>query len=90
MINTVAKSDLERKDFLSVYTSRSVHHRSKSGQEVKAGAWKLELKEKPWRNAAYRLAFIYHPGPLLRGGTAHSHFSGDYVWVRLTKANLNS
>lgn len=58
VINTVTKSDLERKGFISVYTSRSVYHRSKSGQEVKAETWMLELKETPRRNAAYRLAFV--------------------------------
>lgn len=66
-INTMTKSDLERKGFVSVYTSRSAHHRNKSGQEVKAGTWKLELKEKPRRKAACWLAFVYHPEPPAQG-----------------------
>lgn len=67
VINIMTKSDLEKKGFISIYTSRSVYYRSKSGQEVKAGTWKLELKERPQRNAAYWLAFVYHPEPPAQG-----------------------
>lgn len=34
----------------------SVHQEGKSGQELKAGTRRQELMQRPWRDAAYRLA----------------------------------
>jgi hypothetical protein len=48
----------------------------KSGQELQAGAWRQELKQRPWRNIAFWLAphgLITTQDYLLGGGgTAHS------------------
>lgn len=49
----------------------AVHHWRKSGQELKAGTWRQELKQRPYRNAAYRLA---RHGLLSQlGCTSHDH-----------------
>jgi hypothetical protein len=34
-----------------------VHHEGKPGLELKAGTWRQELKQRPWRNTADRLVF---------------------------------
>jgi hypothetical protein len=31
-----------------------IHHEGQSGQESKAGTWRRELKQKPWRSAVCR------------------------------------
>ena len=33
-----------------------VYHKGQSGQELKAGNWKQEWKQRPWRNPAYWFA----------------------------------
>lgn len=42
--------------FRSAYTIISVSRRGKSEQEFKAGSWRRELKQRPWRAAADWLA----------------------------------
>lgn len=46
-----------------------VHHPGKSGQEIKAGTWRQDLKQEPWTWLA-QYAFIHNPGSW--GGTTHS------------------
>jgi hypothetical protein len=65
MVRTKTKSNSERKRPISSY---SCSHEGKSGQELKAGAWKQYLRQRPWRNPAYWLAsmaysacFLIHP-----------------------------
>lgn len=52
----VINTDLEKEGFSSSYNSQVIlHHREKSGQELRAGTWRQELKPTPWRVAAYWL-----------------------------------
>ena len=70
----------------SISTSQlTVHHKGKSGQEVKAGTWRWALKQKPWKNAVYcvafqllaLIAFLHNSGPLPGDGTAHDGLSSS-------------
>jgi hypothetical protein len=47
---TKIKMEKNRVYFTSQFV---VHHGGKVDYELKAGIWKQELKQKPWRNAAY-------------------------------------
>lgn len=51
---TKTNLELERFDFN--HRSHTVHHPGKSGQELKARTRQQELKQRPWRSVAYRLA----------------------------------
>ena len=48
MINTITRSPLWKKGFIS--------NAGKSGQALKAGTWRQELKQRPWRSTDYWLA----------------------------------
>jgi hypothetical protein len=37
----------------------TVHSQGKPRQELKAGTWKQELKQRPWRNTAFWLASVF-------------------------------
>lgn len=56
----------------------TVHHGGKSGQKLKAGAWRQEVNQKPQKKAAYWIALQIHLSSssqdyLPRGcGTSHS------------------
>jgi hypothetical protein len=44
------------KDFFSLYFYIVVHHQRKSGQELRAGTWRQELMQRPWRDVTYWIA----------------------------------
>jgi hypothetical protein len=70
VINTRTKSNLERKEFILAYSLRSIVQGTQSRSPECQ-----ELKQRPWRSAAYwiaHLAVLYKPGPPTQGGTAHS------------------
>jgi hypothetical protein len=50
VINITAKSSLGRKGLF--HHVRTVHHWGRSAQKLKAGNWRQELKQKPWRSAS--------------------------------------
>jgi hypothetical protein len=54
MVNTMTKSTLGQKGFISFYTSSS--HEGKSVQELQTGTWRQELKQKQGKKAVYWLA----------------------------------
>lgn len=63
----LARTNLGRKGFVSAHRSQSI---VKSGQELKTGTLRQQLKQKPWRRAAYGLAqfaFLHNPGPSAQG-----------------------
>ena len=49
----MGKSNLGRQGFISL----TVSYDSSSSKAVRAGTWKQELMQRPWREAAYWLAF---------------------------------
>lgn len=54
--NTKTRSNLGRRGFILVYNYPLIFcHWEQSGQELKVRTWRWELKQKPWRNAAYQL-----------------------------------
>ena len=50
MINTTSKSSLGRRGLISLHR---LYHLEKSGQELKAGTGRQELKQRLWRDAAH-------------------------------------
>ena len=79
VLNSMTKSSLREERVCLTYIIL-VHHGGKPGQELKAGPWRQELKQKAVRNAAYWLAshglislFPYTTQDHLPGvGTAHN------------------
>lgn len=66
-----------------------IHHWEKPRQELKAGSWKQELKQRPWSSAALlagfpwliQLSFLYSPGlPAQRWLCPH--------WIKSSYINL--
>lgn len=47
-------------------------HWEKARQELKAGIWRQEPKQRSWKNAVYWLTLISYYPP--RGDTAHSDY----------------
>jgi hypothetical protein len=54
--NTITKSNLGRKCLFELHVLTTVHYEKKTGQELKAGTWRQELKQKPWRKIVYWLS----------------------------------
>jgi hypothetical protein len=53
MMNTITKTNLGMKEFISLYNSQvTLRHGGKSGHELKGRTWKQELKPKPRKSAA--------------------------------------
>ena len=55
VINSVTKSSLGRTGFFYLTDYRP------SSREAKAGTWRQEPKQSPWRNSDYRLLLLAHP-----------------------------
>jgi len=51
-----------------LFTQIIVHHKGKSGQNLRSGARRWELKQRAWRNTVNWPAFLYHPGPTAAKG----------------------
>lgn len=57
MINIVTKRNSgSNVIILDIISQVTVLHREESGQELMSGTWNQEVKQKKWRNSAYRLA----------------------------------
>lgn len=63
MTNTVIKKELAEEMGLSPISGHSQSLREVN-QELKAGSWKQELKQRPWSNTAYWLASLVHAQPV--------------------------
>jgi hypothetical protein len=69
------QKQLEEEGLISSYTWITAQHGGKSGQELKAGTWMQELKQRPWRNTADWLAS--HGLLSLLSCTLRDHFPRD-------------
>lgn len=79
VISNMTKSILcERKGFFWLMVA--AYHEGKSGKELKVGVWRQELKQRPWKSAAFSLALCIlfsvlscsTEDHLPRGDTAHN------------------
>lgn len=78
--DTVTKNNLGRKGLICLTLPHHNPSLKKAKQELKSGAGRQGLKERPWKDTNSGLlprlalpASLYNPGPpVLRGGTVHS------------------
>lgn len=77
-INTMTKNNLEKKRFVSAYKSQvTLYCWANSRQELKAGTWRKELKQRPQRSAVFWLSLLSllsytSQDHLPRNGTTHN------------------
>lgn len=76
VIMSTTKSNMGRKGFDWGYRLHAIHHQGKPGQELRAGTWRWDLKQKPLGSVAYwsvcsswpvQLVFFIQPGPPVVG-----------------------